>query len=245
VGVAVGVAVGAVLSPADRDQALAHAVDPDLAAQHVRSVVELDDLPEGRDATWPNYVPTTLHRWKMGEREEWQIRVPEPKRRDDGPKYLFSKGAEPPLNQVRDDGTGPILIAEGTWQHLAAATYAPDKFAVYGMFGCWGWSKVDPSFMADRLVYVVFDADLDSNRDVWNAAAELRDAAKAVKAAAQDRGQLGNQPTVRGSPGPGHRTPPRFWSWSRRTAWAWSAARMNPSARHRSSSSATGGAGWW
>jgi hypothetical protein len=51
------------------------------------------------------------------------------------------------------------------------------------MFGCWGWSKVDPSFMADRVVYVVFDADLKSNRDVWNAAAELRGTAKAVKSA--------------------------------------------------------------
>lgn len=159
-----------------------HAVDPDQVREHVRSLVELDDLPDDRDGTWPSYVPTLLYRWKMGEREAWQLRIPDDKRSSDGPKYLFAKGAEPPLNLVRDDGNGPILIVEGTNQHLAAATYAPDKFAVYGMFGCWGYSKVDPSFMADRMVYVVFDADLDSNRDVWNAAKELQAAAKAVKA---------------------------------------------------------------
>jgi putative DNA primase/helicase len=167
-----------------REFLTAHAIDPDLVQDHVRSLVELDDLPEDRDATWPSYVPTVLFHWKMGEREAWQIRIPDKRRTDGGPKYLFAKGTEPPLNCVRDPGgNAPILLAEGSCQHLAAASNAPDKFAVYGMFGCWGWSKVDPSFMADRLIYVVFDADIDSNRDVWNAAKELQVAAKAVKAA--------------------------------------------------------------
>jgi putative DNA primase/helicase len=164
----------------------AHAIKPEVAREHVRSVVEPEDLPEDRDGTWPRYVPTVLYRWRMGDRGEWQIRIPEDKRTDDGPKYLFRKGSgdEIPLNQVRDDGAGPILLVEGTNQHLAAASYAPDEYAIYGMFGCWGWSKTDLSFAARRLVYVVIDADLASNRDVWNAAQALRDALKTIKAAA-------------------------------------------------------------
>jgi hypothetical protein len=105
---------GRELSPADRDLTLAHAVDPDLAALHVLSVVELDDLPKELQVAWPNYTPTTLHRWRHGDREAWQLRVPEKYRKDGGPKYLFPKGAEPPLNCVRDDGAGPVLLVEGT-----------------------------------------------------------------------------------------------------------------------------------
>jgi putative DNA primase/helicase len=172
---------GPILTGDHREFLAAHAIDPDLVQDHVRSVVKAEDLPADRDATWPGYVPTLLYRWKMGERETVQIRIPDKKRTGDGPKYLFPKGAEPPLNCVRDDG-GPILLVEGTNQHLAAASNADGRFAVYGMSGCWGWAKADPSFMADRTVYVVFDADLKNNRQVWNAASELKLTAKSVKA---------------------------------------------------------------
>lgn len=173
---------GGDLTDDDLEFLAAHAIKPEVAREHVRSLVELDDLPDDRDATWPSYVPTLLYRWKMGERETAQIRIPDKKRKSDGPKYLFPKGAEPPLNQVRDDSARPILLMEGTNQHLAAASNADDRFAVYGMSGCWGWAKADPSFMAERLVYVAFDADLKNNRDVWNAAKELKSTAKSVKA---------------------------------------------------------------
>jgi putative DNA primase/helicase len=174
-----GISPGRELSPADRGQALTHAVAPDLAALHVRSVVELDDLPEELQTAWPNYTPTTLHHWQHGDQEEWQLRVPEKYRKDNGPKYLFPKGAEPPLNQVRDDGRGPVLFVEGSWQHLSAATWASPEFAIYGMDGCYGWSKADLSFVRGREVYANFDADQARNADVWDAAAGLKETAEA------------------------------------------------------------------
>jgi putative DNA primase/helicase len=53
------------------------------------------------------------------------------------------------------------------------------------MFGCWGWSERDLTFAKGRLVYVILDADLATNRKVWEAAKALHEhLMKTVKAAA-------------------------------------------------------------
>lgn len=103
-------------------------------------------------------------------------------------KYVFPEGAELIMNRLRDaDDGGPVLIVEGTKQQFAALSYAPDHFAVYGISGCWGWvdtasDKVnwmpDLTWAYGRDVYLLFDADLESNYQVWRAADEFTRQAK-------------------------------------------------------------------
>lgn len=95
-------------------------------------------------------------------------------------KYLWPKGEAPIMNRLRDSGSGPVLIVEGTKQALAALSYAPAEYAVYGLSGCWGWVSEgratwlpDVMFLMGRDVYVCFDADIEQNWQVHRAAAEL------------------------------------------------------------------------
>src|SRR5690606_36353114 len=75
---------------------------------------------------------------------------------------------------VRDvEGDGPVILAEGTKQALAVASWAPEKYSVYGMNGNYGWSGCDLSWTAGRDVLVIMDADLRTNRQVYDAAAKL------------------------------------------------------------------------
>lgn len=98
-----------------------------------------------------------------------------PDRPEGGPKYRWPAETPLILNQIRDNGSPVILLVEGTKQPLAAASWAPSDYAIYGMAGCWGWSKCDLSFVADREVIAVFDGDVASNRHVWEAADRLKD----------------------------------------------------------------------
>jgi hypothetical protein len=149
----------------------AHAVDPDLAAAHgVYTAETVADLSHDMPDYWDSYLPAVVYPWRLNGRVEWQLA---PRKRDKA-KYRFRKDAEVPLNCLRDNG-GPILLVEGTKQQYAALTYAPPEFAVYGMDGCYGWTKTDPTFAKGRLVVPIFDADFRSNRDVHDAAGALRD----------------------------------------------------------------------
>src|SRR5215207_1475284 len=140
---------------------------------HARSVIEAQELPDDADPWWSQKLPAKLYFWSQNGRTVPQLA---PDDRSNGAKYLFPDGSEPPLDCLRDDGGhGPVLIVEGTKQHLAAYCHAPEEYAIYGMFGCWGWSGRDLTFAKGRLVYVNRDADLATNRDVWNAAQALRD----------------------------------------------------------------------
>lgn len=88
-------------------------------------------------------------------------------------KYRFPTGAKMILNRLRDSGQGPALIVEGTKQQYTALSYAPPEYAVYGLSGCWNWVDADLSWAMGREVYVLFDGDLISNRDVHKAATDL------------------------------------------------------------------------
>jgi putative DNA primase/helicase len=110
----------------------------------------------------------------------YQLRVREDRRVEGKQKYLYQPGVEPPLNCVRDNGHGPVLFVEGSWQHLAAASNLPDDVAVYGMAGCWGWTRADLSRFAGRELGANFDADRTKNGDVWDAAKGLLDTATSM-----------------------------------------------------------------
>ncbi len=103
----------------------------------------------------------------------WQDRPDDPKTdaKGDPVKYLFPKGARVPFNRLRDDETCTrVLIVEGTKQQYAALSHAPREFAVYGMSGCWGFRNADLTVADGRDVFLLLDADIESNLDVWTAA---------------------------------------------------------------------------
>ncbi|HVB00135.1 MAG TPA: DUF3854 domain-containing protein [Acidimicrobiales bacterium] len=107
---------------------------------------------------------------------------------EDAPKYIFPDDAGSvisitPSMQSRLDGdttrADKVLIVEGTKQAIFATAYAPDDVVVVGILGCWGWSfdKMAVAALDDlckgRDVVVTFDADISSNRKVYDAAAAL------------------------------------------------------------------------
>lgn len=106
----------------------------------------------------------------------WQTRPDEPHLDEDGKpvKYVFPKGAKVPFHRMRDgDDYSRVIIAEGTKQRHAVLSHAPADFAVYGMSGCWGWKHADLSIVEGRDIFLLLDADLDTNVDVWAAAEEF------------------------------------------------------------------------
>jgi len=107
---------------------------------------------------------------------------------NNGPKYIFPKDSGTvisitPSMQSRLDAdvsrSSKILIVEGTKQNIFAATYAPDDAIVVGIQGCWGWSSDGTAVVAlddlchGRDIFVAFDADIASNRKVFEAAESL------------------------------------------------------------------------
>lgn len=118
----------------------------------------------------------------------WQSRPDNPPLNEKGDpvKYLFREGAQVPLNRLRDgDDYQRVIIAEGTKQQYAVLTHAPADMAVYGMSGCWGFKHADLSIADGRDMYLLLDADIETNPDVWAAAEQLtkqlkRNGAKSV-----------------------------------------------------------------
>lgn len=108
-------------------------------------------------------------------------------------KYLFPKDCSLPLGvpegmSVRlADPSKPLVIVEGTKQYLAAASAAlvpvvgKPEYAVVGVGGCWNWVQDRSPLkhwrdipLEGRDIFVAFDADITSNRNVWDAAERLR-----------------------------------------------------------------------
>lgn len=106
----------------------------------------------------------------------WQNRPDNPRTDDDGRpvKYEFPKGAKVPFNRLRDgDDFTRLIIAEGTKQQYAVLSHAPADMAVYGMSGCWGFKHADLTIADGREVFLLLDADFETNQDVWVAAEQF------------------------------------------------------------------------
>lgn len=147
----------------------------------VRSITVADDLPEAFRDHQRASIPGLIFTWRSPTAGEMlQYRPDNPPLIDDRvAKYIFPTGATPVLNELRRQGD-TLLLVEGTMQSLAAAQYAPDGVAVYGMAGCWGWrvgesgtSIPDLGVVEGTDVIVVLDADASSNLDVYNAGMSL------------------------------------------------------------------------
>ena len=120
-----------------------------------------------------------------------QIRPDDPETGPDGElrKYLFPTGQGPVLAchpAMRErvlDATAPIVVVEGTKQYLAACTVLRGAAqGAVGIAGCWGWSSEgQPSADLEEIpwdgreVYLCFDADVRTKRNVYDAAQALTD----------------------------------------------------------------------
>lgn len=126
-----------------------------------------------------------------------QVRLDSP--RDPGTKYLGPKGepsvmpVPPGYERLLADTSAPLLLVEGSKGVLAAASAlagSRNAVAVVGMLGCWGWSSegkptedLDALPVTGRDVVVLLDADMGTNRQVWEAAKALGDQLGVVKGA--------------------------------------------------------------
>lgn len=162
------------------------AVDIDLARSlGVRSLLSREDNPqEGVWGNWANH-PAILFPWRNeAGTVEYQVRPDNPTADGRGRqrKYVFRKDMTPILWAVRPvPGSDMAIVVEGTKQCLAAASYAPDGVAVYGIAGCRMWQidgqPIPDLLIADgRQVVVILDADAEDNIDVYRAGIELADA---------------------------------------------------------------------
>jgi DNA polymerase-1 len=161
---------------------------PEVARGIVRTIDSFEEMPPAFYNLGEEAAPGLLFLW-TGLRDEilpqYRPDVPLP----DGSKYRFPGTSTPVLwvhsamRKAVAQGTTPIVLVEGTKQHLAAVSaLAGTDHAVVGMSGCYGWShdggKPIPDFLDlpwdGRVVYVCLDADVSTNRDVWHAAEKLQ-----------------------------------------------------------------------
>lgn len=169
----------------------AAAVDVDVAVEAgVRTVTAADDLPHSM--TWVAHrggLPGLVIPWhRIDGTIVEQYRPDETVQLVDGPsrKYLWPRGVAPVLNvhprmRARVGQAQTVVFVEGTKQYLAAVSSASADVLVVGLAGCYGWSSEGvPVSDLGRLVapdvVVCFDADVASNRNVWDAASRFAEA---------------------------------------------------------------------
>lgn len=98
-------------------------------------------------------------------------------------KYVWATGKPPHFNVAREPTpNAAALIVEGTKQHLAVASYADERCAVYGMVGCWGWSKENLSRFKGREVVIMLDADAATKQHVYDGGENLAENLRALGA---------------------------------------------------------------
>lgn len=158
---------------------------PDHKAYLEAAAIDVHKFAEGLDST-SNGILFRLT--GVSGRTLEQVRPDQP---GDGPKYLTASGQDrvlpvPPHKHFRyavGQTSRPIVFVEGTKGHLAAASALdPHEYAVVGLMGCTGGFKGGKAYpdltgipLEGRDVYLILDADMNTNRQVWEAAREFRD----------------------------------------------------------------------
>ena len=149
-----------------------------ISAAHMTMLTASAITPDVIESSGIESTPRGLRfPWRDGNSAPvWQTRPDSPRVDDDGRavKYEFPKGAKVPFNRLRDgDDFSRLIIAEGTKQQYAVLSHAPADMAVYGMSGCWGYKHADLTVADGREVFLLLDADFESNQDVWVAAEQF------------------------------------------------------------------------
>jgi hypothetical protein len=93
-------------------------------------------------------------------------------------KYVFPSGAGSPLNIIGDRATPIALVVEGTKQALALASHRPAGTFVVGIAGCQNFSEegvpvAGLAVLEGKQVVTFLDADVSTNRNVWEGASRL------------------------------------------------------------------------
>lgn len=159
------------------------AVTPEHArSRGVTPVRHPDHVPDSINRYWvigDGRGPGMLFNWADGDRTVPQFRPDKPVKKDDGEeaKYIFPKDCGGVLWHLRTgDPDAPVVFCEGALKALAVDQWAPPEYGVVGFPGAQGWFGTDLSWSAGRRVALLFDADTNSNQQVYDAAAEAKDA---------------------------------------------------------------------
>lgn len=166
--------------------------DSVLDSAGVYSVTTLAELPEAFTWAGERAVPGIVFPWRTPGGASFPQLRPDTPIEVDGEKrprkYLWPPGQSSALAVAREDSSGPVIFVEGTKQSLAAAAYV-DSGSVYGIAGCRSWSTdgvpiEDLGVAEDREIFLIFDADLADNPEVWDAADRFTRALRAEGASA-------------------------------------------------------------
>jgi putative DNA primase/helicase len=182
------------LSPEHEAYLAEHAVTLETAlAFGVRSITNPDQLPTELGFC-AQAVPGILFPWRTPSGKQVPQFRPDvpllPTNGDRPSKYLFPSGSGSVIGVIRESETGPVIWVEGTKQALAIASLIPDA-AVYVLAGCRNWStdgvpEADLEVVDGRDNILIFDADIESNHDVWASGQQFAEAltaegAKSIK----------------------------------------------------------------
>lgn len=139
---------------------------------------------DGVENTNPRY-PGMLFEWRDLARVVHQFRPDEAvlDGKGDAHKYVLPADCGAFLSHWRAGEPGqPVLFVEGTKQGISAACWAPEGWGIVVTPGCQNWVTADLSWVEGCDVVVLFDADLEANRDVYDAAVKFKEAAEAFGA---------------------------------------------------------------
>lgn len=162
------------------------AVTPEHArSRGVMPVRHPDHVPDSINRFWvigTGRGPGMLFPWTDGDRVVPQFRPDKPVVKDDGEeaKYIFPKDCGSFLWRLREAAEGaPVIFCEGALKALAVDQWAPPEWGVVGFPGAHGWYGTDLSWADGRKIALLFDADISSNQQVHDAAAEAKEAFEA------------------------------------------------------------------
>lgn len=161
----------------------------------IYSALAASDLPDGLSGYGhiPNALPAIVFPIRRADGSVvHQMRLDTPLPGEDGKpggtKYLQDKGTGSIVNVPEcmvarfDDPTiTKKVIIEGTKQTIAGCLHAPDDVAIAGIQGCANFSREgvplpdwNQLIKPDDDVVIVFDADWQTNHNVWTAAKNLK-----------------------------------------------------------------------
>ena len=178
---------------AQHQQILEKAAISPVRIKLVRTIANAEDLPAELQRWGDRVLPAMEFTWQTVAGETvHQIRLNNPITGKDGNeiRYLFGCsvsgliGVDPAFAAHQDDTRIPAMLVEGTKQFLAAASALEDghpSAVPFGIPGCWGWSSdgepctdLRAMVLANRDVLVAYDADFQTNPNVFLAATRLK-----------------------------------------------------------------------
>ena len=188
-------ALGHPFSPESLRVLAESAITPETAARYgITAVADPDHIPDEIFGSWHAFLGEAetgmIFTWRDTARTVPQYRPDVAVQTPDEKihKYLVPRDSGTFLNHLRNPvgPDDPVLFVEGSKQGVAAAAWAPEGWGVVAVPGCNNWVGTDLSWADGRKVIILFDADFTSNRDVYDAAAGLKEALE-VEGAAEVR----------------------------------------------------------